>query len=87
MFRGQFGTRNCPVNEASMNLMILLGGLMHTHERASVAFEIDKRRKLGAMAIKGDVNLGQKKHTEVPETGVYIVPNSPPRRGGELNAG
>ena len=28
MFHGQFGTRNCPVNEASMNLMNLLGGLI-----------------------------------------------------------
>ena len=28
MFRGQFGTRICPVNEASMNLMFMLGGLV-----------------------------------------------------------
>ena len=27
MFRDQSGTRNCPVNEASMNMMILLEGL------------------------------------------------------------
>ena len=31
MFLGQFGTRNCPVNEASMNFMILLGDLTYIH--------------------------------------------------------
>ncbi len=30
MFGGHLATRNCPVNEASMNLMIILGGLLET---------------------------------------------------------
>ena len=38
MFRGQFGTRNYPVNEASMNFMFTLGGLtfMSGYVRPSV---------------------------------------------------
>ena len=29
MFHGQFETRNCRINEGSMNLMFMLGGLIH----------------------------------------------------------
>ena len=37
MIRGQFGTRNYPVNEASMNLMILLGGLAMIFQSPQIA--------------------------------------------------